>query len=309
MFKRMFRVLALASLMLSAAVFADTLTLTDGSTLEGKVVPQGEKYWIKDAAGQSRFIPKSQVKSWTKGSATAAPARPASPASPVSPDSPFSPAAPNTASVVKGSGGTSASQPIPNLSFAETKSRADRADAPLAAVSLWQAFIDNNENSPELPAARSELEKWKKLDADKAEKINGKWVGGEDRKKLIAKVKELLKEADAMSGKQTLQAVNKLQEAVKLYPNNWEANFELGFFYLSKGGNAQYDKAIASLESASKLRPNSAATLSNLAIAYNFRKQYEKSVLTAYKAAQLEDSKDIVQNLINSIAQAPLCRR
>jgi S1-C subfamily serine protease len=312
MSNRIVPLLALLILALPAAVWADTLTLTDGTVLQGKVLPQGDRYWIKTGPHETRFVPKNQVKSWVKDGAGAAPSpAPAAAAAPSAPVQP--PAASNTAAEPVTSR-SPAGAPIlrvgsdseaANLSFAETKSRADRADAPLAAVSLWQTFIDNNENAPELPQAKAELEKWKKLDADKAERINGKWVGGEERKKLIAKVKDLLHQADALAGKQTLQAVAKLQEAVKLYPNNWEANFELGFFYLCKGGNAQYNKAIQSLEAASRLRPNSAATLSNLAIAYNFRRQYEKSVLTAYKAAQLEDSKEIVQNLVNSIAQAP----
>ena len=51
------------------------------------------------------------------------------------------------------------------------------------------------------------------------------------------------------------------------------------------------DAAIAALELATKLRPNSAAAWSNLGIAYNFREKYEQSVLCCYKAAQIRDTK------------------
>ena len=99
---------------------------------------------------------------------------------------------------------------------------------------------------------------------------------------------------------QTVNAVAKLEEAVKLYPNSFRANFELGFFCISKAVStnslARLDQAIKSLEMATKLRPDSAAAWSNLAIAYNFRQKYELSVVTAYKAAQLDDDKEIVQN-------------
>jgi hypothetical protein len=44
---------------------------------------------------------------------------------------------------------------------------------------------------------------------------------------------------------------------------------------------------------------------SNLAIAYNYRSRYVDSVQTAYKAVKLLDSKETVQNLVNSIAHAP----
>lgn len=281
-------------LMLFAAGIAlgDVVTLIDGTKLEGRVVPQGDKYWIKLASGETKTVLKSNVASITKGTTSAAPAASATPAAPSAPTvAPAASSAPTAASAA--------------MSFAETKSKANLVDVPLAAVGLWQSFIDNNPTSPDLAAAKAELEQWKKLDADHAEKINGKWVGGEERTKLLQRVRDLLKEADAMQGEQTLKAVSKLEEAVRIYPNNWEANFELGYFYLAKGGNAKYDQAIKSLEQAAKLRPNSAATLTDLAIAYNFRQRYEQSVLTAYKAAQLEDSKPITQNLVNSIAQAP----
>jgi len=130
----------------------------------------------------------------------------------------------------------------------------------------------------------------------------------------MKQVNDLLRDADeANAGSKTLEALKKYEEAVKLYPNSFEANFALGYYYLSRGvvgsngqGNLQYmDKAIKSLETAVKLKPNSAATLSNLAIGYNFRKKWEDSVVCAYKAAKIEDSKEIVQNLVNSIAQAP----
>ena len=287
--------LALLMLLILAVgvVRADTLTLLDGTVIEGRVVPQGDKYWIKLPDGQTRTYSKGEVKAYSKGT-------PAAPATvtpkPAAPATPATPAAPATAAATPTAG---------SAGFAETKSKANLVDVPLAAVGLWQSFIDNNPTSPDLAAAKAELEQWKKLDKDHAEKINGKWIGGEERKKLLQKVHDLISEAHQMEETQTLKAVAKLEEAVRIYPNNWEANFELGFLNLAKGGNAKYDQAIKSLEQAAKLRPNSAATLSDLAIAYNFRQRYEQSVLTAYKAAQIEDSKEIAQNLVNSIAQAP----
>ena len=74
----------------------------------------------------------------------------------------------------------------------------------------------------------------------------------------------------------------------------------------AQGNIQEIDKAIKSLETAAKLRPSSAATMSNLAIGYNFRKRYLEAVKVAYKAAQIEDSEPVVQNLVNSIAHAPL---
>jgi S1-C subfamily serine protease len=286
--------LVLLIALVGLTAYADTLTLKDGSTLAGRVVPQGDRYWVKLESGETKLIPKIDVITWNRAPAPTPGAAAAGTAAPATP----------TPAV----GGSAAPRTAATAGFSETKSKADRVDAPLAAVGMWQAFIDNNAGSADLPAANAELEKWKKLDADKAEKINGKWLGGEDRKKLIGKVKDLLNEANQLEGSQTLKAVAKLEEAVKLYPNSFDANFQLGYLYLVKAGTGslqKHDQAIKSLETATKLRPNSAAAWSNLGIAYNFRQRYEQSVLACYKGAQLKDTKEITQNLINSIAQAP----
>jgi S1-C subfamily serine protease len=294
-------------LLLAGLVLADTLTLTDGTVLEGRVAQQGDKYWIKLNSGESRTIPKTSVKEWKKGAAAAAGGAPAAGATGAA----KAPAADaNTPATPAPKGGVIVGKSTAPLSFAETKSRAERVDAPLAAVGLWQSYIDANPDSPDLAEAKVEIDKWKKMDKDKSEKINGKWVGGEERKKLIEKVSKLLNDAEEMQhNNQTVKAVQKLEEAVKIYPNSFRANFELGYYCITKaagsGSNARLDQAIKSLELAGKLRPNSAAAWSNLAVAYNFRGKYEQSVLTAYKAAQIDDDKDVVQNLVNSIVQAP----
>jgi S1-C subfamily serine protease len=176
---------------------------------------------------------------------------------------------------------------------------------------LWQAFIDSKPAAADLTAANAELKHWQEILDGDGEKVNGKWVWGAERKKLIKHVKQLIAEGNqALNNNQTLVGIAKFEQAVKEYPNNFEANFELGYFNLVKGvdggrNNAKIDAGIKSLEIAANLRPNSAATLSDLAIGYSFRQKYQLSVQTAYKAAKIEDSQPIVQNLVNSIAWAP----
>jgi S1-C subfamily serine protease len=270
-------------LIVASSVRADVLLMKDGSKIEGRVVPQGDQYWVKLSSGGSKMILKADVADWQHGASAAS------------------------------AGGDVL--PIPASAtgaFNDTKGKADRADAPLTAIGLWQNYIDNNSTAADLPAAKAELERWQKLDKDHAEKIGGKWVGGEERKKLIGRVNDLIREAHSMQGSETLKAVGKLEEAVRIYPNSFEANYELGFFNLEKAGagsNQKFDQAIKSLETAAKLRPNSAACWSNLGIAYNFRGRYQDSVKACYKAAQLHDTKEIAQNLVNSIAQAPPAMR
>src|SRR4051812_20953032 len=62
-----FALLAIAVLISAAA--ADTLTLKDGTTVEGKVIPQGNRYWVKLADNTTRYINKDDVSTWTKAEA------------------------------------------------------------------------------------------------------------------------------------------------------------------------------------------------------------------------------------------------
>lgn len=230
----------------------------------------------------------------------------------------FSPAAQAQSTPAKPSADKpAASQPTvlkTGTAYASTKSKADKVDAPVLAVTIWEKFLDTKPAGDDLTAANAELARWKDLQKNHAEKINGKWVGGAERKKLLKEVDELVGQGMmALRDNQTMDGIKKFEAALKLYPQSFAANFELGYFYLGKGligsngqGNLQYmKKAISSLEMASKIMPNSAATWSNLAIGYNFDKKYQRSVEAAYKAAKIRESKETVQNLVNSIAFAP----
>lgn len=286
MIRRIFLALLFVSIC-AFTVLGDTLHMKDGTTMEGRVIDQGDKYWLKDANGETHMVDKSIVSSWTRGDA--APATPSAGGT-------ATPAAPSYSG---------------SSSFATAKSKADLVDSPIAAVGLWQNFIDGKPSAADLTAAKAELKHWQELMDGNGEKVNGKWVWGDDREKLLQKVRKLMAEGtEALESNQTIVGIEKLEEAVKLYPNNFEANFELGYYNLLKGveagrNNSKIDAGIKSMELAVKLRPNSAAALSDLAIAYNFKQRYQLSVETAYKAVKIEDSKGTVQNLINTISYAP----
>ncbi|HWP40700.1 MAG TPA: trypsin-like peptidase domain-containing protein [Tepidisphaeraceae bacterium] len=270
------------------ALRAETVTLNDGTVLEGSVIQFGQTYRVKTADGQTYTLKAGQVRSITKGGAATV----------------RSPAASQESGPSAASG---------SASFQHAKSRADAVDVPVLAVVIWEKFIESNPPAAELERARAELDKWRRLQEQNAERINGQWVGGEQRRKLLREVEQLCQEARQMMESQTLQAVEKYEKVLKLYPNSYEANFALGYFYLTRGAvgssgrgnNAYLDRALRSLQTAARLRPDSPETLSNLAIAYNFRQRYVESVQSAYKAAKIQDTPQIVQNLVNSIAYAP----
>ena len=282
--------LALLCIVICAfTVLGDTVHLKDGTSIEGRVIDQGDKYWIKDSSGQSHTVDKTSVKSLSKGSDPTP-----------------------SATVLTATGAATVTPSVAgSVSFSAVKSKAEFCDTPIAGVGLWQNFIDSKPSATDLAAAKLELKHWQDMVDGSGEKVNGKWIWGPERDKLIEKVRKLMADgAQALGTNQTLVGIGKYEEAVKLYPNNFEANFELGYFNLVKGveggrNNAKIDAGIKSLEMAVKMRPTCAAAISDLAIGYSFKQKYQLSVETAYKAAKLEDSKMIVQNLVDSIAWAP----
>ncbi len=289
---------AVCALALSSTVWSDTVVLKDGKTLEGSIMKVGRDYRIKTIDGKTVTVREADVKQIIKSS----------------PLPQTGAAGASTAAKPPAAAGSATPTPTSSASMAATRARADAVEAPILAVAIWERFIDTKPSPADLERAKSELAKWQQMQKENAEKINGKWVGGDERKALLKKVRQLIEEGTtALAGNQTVQGIGKLEEALKLYPNSFEANFGLGYFYLSKGavggtgrGNVQYmEKAVKSLETAAKIMPGSAATWSNLAIGYNFRGRYVDSVQAAYKAAKIEDSKEIVQNLVNSLAHAP----
>lgn len=269
------------------------LTLKDGTVLEGEAKRLASGTISIKTSGGLKLVPAGQVEK-IEGDLAGG----------VAPGAPG-----GTPPVVTGKAG-------PN--FNATKAKADRVDQPVLAVQIWDKFIEDNASSPDLTAAKAERAKWDALDKSKAMKIKGKWVGGDELKDFKKKYAALVKEGTAaLEGTQTVLGIQKLEEALKMYPESFEANFFLGRFYLIKGvtsnggrgDNASLDKGVKALETAAKAMPDSAATWSNLAIAYNFRKRYEEAVLVAYKAAKMEDTPDIVQNLVNALDQAPPAMR
>jgi S1-C subfamily serine protease len=181
--------------------------------------------------------------------------------------------------------------------------KADRVTAPLAAVTLWQKFIDENPKDPDLAKAQTEMDKWQKLADGEAEKIGGKWVGGEERKAILEKADKLNKEGwEMMQKNQTLPAIRKFEEALKAYPNSFRANFFMGYLNILAD---KHNESVRYLDAAIKLNPKSPQALNNLGIAYFRQQRYVDGITLLHKAAEYGDSGPLVQNLVNGLAQIP----
>jgi S1-C subfamily serine protease len=282
---------SVACLLCASFSIAATIKLKDGRTLVGEVKKLGNSYSILMPDGTRSIVPIGEILTIDgKAPGAAAEAPTTSPAS----------RAPSAAT-----GGA----------FKIAKSKADRADAPIVALQLWDDFIQKNPTSPDLEAAKAERAAWDKLYKDKSEKIKGKWVGGQELKDLKKKCDDLYKEAvdtQAAMGVRGVQGLKKLDEILAIYPRHFGANYEKGYYNLVQAGanrvgsNGFLQKGIAALETTSQIAPTVPEVWSNLAIGYNFRGEYQKSVESAYRAVKIRgEDKELLQTLANALFNAP----
>jgi S1-C subfamily serine protease len=296
-------------LICALCVVADTLRLKDGTVLEGKVIEQGDRYWIKLATGESKLIPKRDVQSFERGDARPGAANP-----PAVPGGKTGATPPAGAGSAKPQASGKAA-PFASVGFATVKTKADRVEAPIQAIQLWDNYIASKPAAADLKNAQVELERWQKLAKDNAEKIKGVWVGGSERKRIVKKSKNLVKEGNKkIEEGQSEAGFKKFEEALGLYPQGFEANFYLGLYYLKKStisahsrvDLANLDKAIKTLENAARIAPKSSSVWTNLAIGYSFKNKHKEAVQTAYKAATMHESPETVGNLVASFRAAPV---
>ncbi|HEY8665435.1 MAG TPA: trypsin-like peptidase domain-containing protein [Tepidisphaeraceae bacterium] len=259
---------------------AAKITLKDGTVIEGTAIQQGEKYWIKVKDGASRTVDKSEV---------------------VSIENTPSPSPAGTTAVPPATPATKASNS--SEAFSNARHQADACDLASAAVQVWEDFLKENPDSAESASAKEELKHWKDLAKDNAEKIKGKWVAGEDRKKIVDDAKKLAEEGfQALQKNQTLVAVTKLEESVKLYPNSFTVNFLLGELAMVEH---KTDDAMRYFEQAQHIKPKAVEAGANIGILLCDKKQYEKGIDKIYAAAKQQDTPAIALALAKALTLAP----
>lgn len=264
-------------LALGLAAFGDRLTLKDGKVVEGTVIKQGDRYWVKSSDGSTQYISIDDVSKLEKGSGS-------------------SPGG------LSGPGGSITGF---SSSLAATQRRANAVDTPLAAVTIWQDFIDSKPSEADLKVAREELAKWKAMSESGGEKINGRWITGDEYKSLMTRYRAVMREAtDLLNHDELLKGADKVEEARRIYPNDYMVNFWLGYLDLKK---RDWDKAIPYFEAVLKIKQNLPEAMANLAIADWFKSngRDSKAILKMHEAAKQGDSEEIVYDLISMLNSAP----
>lgn len=251
----------------------DKITLKDGTVLQGTAIPESTGYWFKGPDGQTRHIPADDIASVERG---------------------------GSAGGTTGHGPSDAAAQLTG-NIAMVKSRADAVDSPVAAVTIWQQFIDSHPSPADLKTAQDEMARWKKMQEQGAERIKGRWVSGDERQAIIDKAVRLHREGlELLKSNQTLQAIKKLEESQAVYPNSFGATFSLGYLYTLQKDD---QKALIYLEQALRLKPGSPEVLGNMALCQYHKRQYLDAVNTTYKAAQSGDTPEIAQNLVTFLSK------
>ncbi len=204
------------------------------------------------------------------------------------------------------------SRPKPKLvlkSFEATKADADKSISGEDGVVIWQFYIDNAKDK--IPEAKAELAIWLQRAKDNAEKINNKWVGGDELDKLHKAVQAKLQDAAvAMKQDQMIQAIKALEDADKIYPNSYEVKFLLGYYSIWRYNPASpkvdnFQKGRDYFEKAIKLVPNSPEARANLGTCYLFMRKYKEALNMMHSAITLEGNKEFVGNMVWAMEHMP----
>lgn len=209
----------------------------------------------------------------------------------------------NTASMQ--AAGATSRPAAPKANFLTTKGKADRVTEPLDAVVIWQAFIDGSPSPEDLEKAQAELKMWQDRVDDEAAIINKKWVGGKEREAIQKKVEGLLAEFETLSkADKTLEGIKKLEEASKIWPENYIIQFELGGIALDK---RDLVNGIRYFEACQRIKPGSPAIMNNLGVLYVIKRQgmTDRGIQLIYKSVKAQETKENVQNLVTALGTLP----
>ena len=271
--------LAMMVLMAVVGLRADTITLTDGTVLHGRTIRQSDGYWIKLDDGTTQTIPSDQIRSVQKETPAAVPGG--------STDGISAPAA----------------APAISSSLASVKRKAEAVQLPIAAVAIWQQYIDSKPppSDDDLKVAHEQLARWQQMADNGAMRIKGRWITGDEYKEVRGKLQELMKDyVELLRQNETLAAVKKLEAAYAIYPDSYEITFELGYVSMLEHDE---DKAIRYFNEALKVQPNLAAATGNIGVCLIMKRKLIEGILKLQDAAQQGDSAPLWHDLTLALSR------
>src|SRR3954469_17099728 len=118
-------------LIATALAMGDKITLKDGTIIQGTAIKSGSTYWVKTADGKRQQVEEADISSIDRGTGA----------------TPVSSAPPGAGSAMPHAAG----------SIEATRSRAEQSTTPVAAVNIWQQYVDSNPSPDDLKIAKGEL--------------------------------------------------------------------------------------------------------------------------------------------------------
>lgn len=165
------------------------------------------------------------------------------------------------------------------------------------ALRLYRVFDNDPASSAqERERIRPALEEMRKLAAEKKVRMRGEWVDELEFLEVRERTNRLMREGlELLRLKQADQFRKRFAEASLAEPDSIRADFMLGYLYAVVGGDPT--KAKQAFETCLKRDPENISVLNNLALASLRKGEAANAVNSWKKAATLEPSAPLVQNL------------
>jgi S1-C subfamily serine protease len=271
--------LAVMVCLTAALLRADTITLNDGTVLRGRTIRQSDGYWIKLDDGTTQTISSDQIRGVQKETPAAAPGDSADGSLPA------------------------AASPAVSSSLALVQRKAELVRAPIAAVAIWQQFIDSKPapSDEDLKVAREQLAKWQQMADNGAMRVKGRWITGDEYKQVHAELQELMKDyMDLLRQNETLAAVKKLEAAYAIYPDSARITFELGYVSMLEHDE---DKAIRYFTESLRAQPGLSAATGNIGLCLIQKRKLIEGILKLQDAAQQGDSASLWHDMTLALSR------
>ncbi|HEY8665236.1 MAG TPA: tetratricopeptide repeat protein [Tepidisphaeraceae bacterium] len=255
-------------LLMACGAMADTVVLTDGSSMQGDVKRMGEEYRVTDAAGKVTMVPADKVRSLEMGKAVAS-----------DPD-----------------------KAVESL-FSLRRSLEAIGDVKLA-LERYGKFLEQYGKTPAAEEARKDMAAWQERMDQGLVKYGASWVTPAERGQLQEKSRAVVEQARGLMKEGRLKDADALLVQVLADdPRNVPALYLRGVLQFRQeqlpGARKNFEGVIASL-------PDHAATLNNLAVIL-WRQNQVGGALSYYDQAMVAapNRREILDNVAEALNALP----
>jgi tetratricopeptide (TPR) repeat protein len=255
------------ALLLASAAWGDTVTLVNGTKLEGVVRRQGDAWQLTDPAGKVINLPDDQI------------------------------------ALIEKTGNVTDAQRVANQLAALRRDAESVAD-PAAAVNRFLKFIDQHPGTSAATDAQTEVQLWHDRSAAKLVKAGTKWVTADEYNTLMTQAIGLVEQArQQYKAGAYRDAETAIASILALDANNVSALYLRGLLLVRRDQNVPARKAF---ERVLALMPDHAPTLNNLAV-LSWRQKLYGSAMGFYDKAMIAAprNRQVLDNVAEALHALP----